>query len=326
MCTPQWMNDQASCLKCFAVLRRRDIGAGAGSGRAVQDFNRRQPGEASTYKHTAASAMESESGACARSPTGVHKWKFGKCGFCATPEPAKSTNPANQHSSPPLLAYAPPRRPSGLDKSCDKCHKPYQGHGTTCGSCRSHLSRRGSTVQCSICGSFFWGYGDHCEDCASLGVSAPSLRIPDEPAPKRDERTKVECPFCLYKCVPQWLNDRAHCLKCQAVLKVQDTVHGADVGGPSPMCGPLQPGEASTFKHAAGSAMEARGGKCAQSPDGVHLFRFGKCEWCDKAEGKMMKGAGAAVNPGQKGGAGCASGGKCMFKFAKCSKCGRREF
>merc|ERR1712039_898079 len=34
-----------------------------------------------------------------------------------------------------------------------------------------------------------------------------------------DERVRMECPYCGYKCFPQWLNDEAHCLKCQAVLR-----------------------------------------------------------------------------------------------------------
>merc|ERR1712007_143787 len=40
-----------------------------------------------------------------------------------------------------------------------------------------------------------------------------------------DERVRMECPYCGYKCVPQWLNDEAHCLKCQAVLKKRPSIH-----------------------------------------------------------------------------------------------------
>ena len=49
----------------------------------------------------------------------------------------------------------------------------------------------------------------------------------------------------------------------------------------------------------------------------------GEGNFCQKAEGKFVKGAGALANPG--GAAGCVKGGKCMFKFAKCTKCGRGE-
>eukprot|EP00928_Gymnodinium_smaydae_P013538 TRINITY_DN14935_c0_g1_i1.p1 TRINITY_DN14935_c0_g1~~TRINITY_DN14935_c0_g1_i1.p1 ORF type:complete len:269 (+),score=25.64 TRINITY_DN14935_c0_g1_i1:84-890(+) len=40
-----------------------------------------------------------------------------------------------------------------------------------------------------------------------------------------EDRTRMQCPTCGYKCVPQWLNDEAHCLKCQAVLKRRPSVH-----------------------------------------------------------------------------------------------------
>jgi len=33
------------------------------------------------------------------------------------------------------------------------------------------------------------------------------------------DRVKMACHVCGYKCFPQWLNDKAHCLKCDAVLK-----------------------------------------------------------------------------------------------------------
>lgn len=40
--------------------------------------------------------------------------------------------------------------------------------------------------------------------------------------------------MCGYKCVPQWLNDEAHCLKCQTVLKRRPSVHqrGGTATGP----------------------------------------------------------------------------------------------
>eukprot|EP00419_Tripos_fusus_P052424 CAMPEP_0172800762 /NCGR_PEP_ID=MMETSP1075-20121228/2782_1 /TAXON_ID=2916 /ORGANISM="Ceratium fusus, Strain PA161109" /LENGTH=463 /DNA_ID=CAMNT_0013638719 /DNA_START=58 /DNA_END=1449 /DNA_ORIENTATION=+ len=42
-------------------------------------------------------------------------------------------------------------------------------------------------------------------------------------APHPDEmgRQKMECPRCGYKSFPQWMNDKAHCLKCDHVLKVR---------------------------------------------------------------------------------------------------------
>ena len=72
--------------------------------------------------------------------------------------------------------------------------------------------------------------------------------------------------------------------------------------------------EASTYKTSPGSAMESAGGSCLKSPNGVHHWKYGKCNYCQKAEGKLVKGAGALANPGGAGG--CSKdGGKCMFKW-----------
>eukprot|EP00931_Biecheleriopsis_adriatica_P066788 TRINITY_DN41060_c0_g1_i1.p1 TRINITY_DN41060_c0_g1~~TRINITY_DN41060_c0_g1_i1.p1 ORF type:complete len:388 (+),score=66.73 TRINITY_DN41060_c0_g1_i1:48-1211(+) len=131
-----------------------------------------------------------------------------------------------------------------------------------------------------------------------------------------NERVKMECPECGYKSVPQWLNDEAHCLKCQAVLKTRGT-------RAPPRDHRRAPGEVSTFKHAAGSAMESSSGVCDKSPDGHHHWKFGKCTYCHMSEGKLLGGAGAVPNPG--GADDCPRGGKCMFKFGKCTKCGRVE-
>ena len=44
------------------------------------------------------------------------------------------------------------------------------------------------------------------------------------------------------------------------------------------------------------------------------LRKYGKCNYCQKGEGKFVKGAGALANPGGAGG--CSKdGGKCMFKY-----------
>ncbi|CAK0875311.1 unnamed protein product [Prorocentrum cordatum] len=143
----------------------------------------------------------------------------------------------------------------------------------------------------------------------------------------RNERAKVECPFCGYKCFPQWLNDEAHCLKCDKVIKTQLSIPaarhrgaGARHRGPSRR----QPGEASTYKVSPGSAMESISGDCQASPDGSHHWKFGKCAYCQKGEGKFEK-PGAMANPGAKVG-GCSAGGKCIYKFSKCTKCGKREY
>jgi hypothetical protein len=119
------------------------------------------------------------------------------------------------------------------------------------------------------------------------------------------------------------MNDQAHCLKCQKVIKVQPSIHGWN-NPTAPEGIRRKPGEASTFKYAPSCAMESTSGQCAQSPDGVHHWRFGKCSFCNQSQGKLVSEAGAIAYPA--GAVVCTEGGKHMFKFAKCIKCGRREF
>lgn len=84
---------------------------------------------------------------------------------------------------------------------------------------------------------------------------------------------------CGYKCVPQWLNDRAHCLKCQNVLRVREGLHDVerDFVFREVDDGRRLAGEASTYKTAPSSAMESASGSCAKAPDGVHHWKYGKC-------------------------------------------------
>merc|ERR1711879_965825 len=84
------------------------------------------------------------------------------------------------------------------------------------------------------------------------------------------------------------------------------------------------PGEATTYKLSPSSAMESESGKCAKSDTGMHHWKFGKCKYCQKPEGKLVSGIGAITNPGSD--RECEHGGKCIFKFAKCTKCGTSEY
>jgi len=311
-CVPQWLNDEASCLKCFTTLRRRSIGAGVGAGVALHDNSRRLPGEACTFKLAPSCAMESEGGQCQKSPNGPHLYRFGKCSYCAKPEPAGQ----RAIISRPTPARASSR--SGSKPHADRFNFSLNadGHEEVVATRPRSSSRSGSKTRAE----------GHDHEAFPL-FPEPRSGVEPKHCAGRNDRTKVECPHCGYKCVPQWLNDRAHCLKCQAVLKVQDSVH-TSMGAASMAVGNgarRMSGEVSTYKTAPGDHMLHSSGSCARSPDGMHLWRFGRCDYCAVAEGKMLHGGGACANPGASSG-GCAAGGKCMFKFAKCSKCGRKEF
>ncbi|CAE7756019.1 unnamed protein product [Symbiodinium microadriaticum] len=316
-CIPQWLNDKAHCLKCQAVLRtrgschetKREVFGAEANGEG-----RREPGEVSTFKVGPASAMESSSGSCSMSPDGAHHWKYGKCNYCQMAEgklakgPGVMANPGGaamcdrggkcifKFAKCTMLvgtSAAPPHSESPLPT------KPHEQNGNW--ACQG------------------WTKLTQFPHSAALIV----LQMVQEDV----ERTPSKEKASGYKSVPQWMNDRAHCLKCDAVLKTQATIHGSSAVpenmekdlGASRACG-----EVSTYKLAPSSAMESSSGTCSKSPNGMHHWKYGKCNYCQAAEGKLIKGAGALANPG--GTSTCSKdGGKCMFKFSKCTKCGRRE-
>lgn len=197
------------------------------------------------------------------------------------------------------------------------------------------------------------GFGDTRDDSLAGSARPASARGPASlvVTVSRPERTKIECPFCGYKCFPQWLNNQAHCLKCNNVVMAHPPIQSKEfavIAAESAVSvatglSKRVPGEACTDKFwTPGSAMESSSEGCQASPDGLHHWRFGKCTYCQMGEGDALRGgsaprggspkAGATRSPGSKascapGGKGpCASGGKCIYKFAKCTKCGKSEY
>ena len=109
---------------------------------------------------------------------------------------------------------------------------------------------------------------------------------------------RKSCPSCGHSWLDKYGKDE--CPKCLSPL-----------GGGG---GKRAPGEASTHKASAGSAMESSSGDCTKG--GPHTWKFGKCSKCGLGEG-----AAAAKPVGE-----CPKGGKHIYKFGKCSKCGAAEF
>merc|ERR1712216_324834 len=82
-CGHSWLDKygKLECPKCLSPL------GGGGT-------TKRAPGEASTHKASASSAMESASGECPKG--GQHTWKFGKCSKCGRGEGADAKAPAGE--------------------------------------------------------------------------------------------------------------------------------------------------------------------------------------------------------------------------------------
>jgi len=118
--------------------------------------------------------------------------------------------------------------------------------------------------------------------------------------PKKEVRRS--CPYCGHSWLDKYGKDE--CPKCLNPLSAAGAV-------------PRAPGEATSNKLSAASAMESESGKCPKG--GAHTFRFGKCSKCGKGEGAELADRNA-VAPSE-----CPSGGKHVFKFTKCIKCGGIE-
>mmetsp|Transcript_118059 Transcript_118059/g.204012 ORF Transcript_118059/g.204012 Transcript_118059/m.204012 type:complete len:347 (+) Transcript_118059:59-1099(+) len=56
-------------------------------------------------------------------------------------------------------------------------------------------------------------------------LSTPTSTPKTSVHPDQVDRVKLECHVCGYKSFPQWMNDKAHCLKCEAVLKARPSCH-----------------------------------------------------------------------------------------------------
>jgi len=107
------------------------------------------------------------------------------------------------------------------------------------------------------------------------------------------------CPTCAHSWIDKY--GKNECPKCLAPLTGGEAAHKR------------APGEASTAKQAAGSAMESESGQCSKG--GAHTWKFGKCSKCGMGEGKFAE--------ANKGGGECPKGGKHVSKFGKCVKCGQ---
>ena len=149
---------------------------------------------------------------------------------------------------------------------------------------------------------------------------------------------RKECQHCGFR----WLDKygKNECPKCCQPLSTGHASHarGSWDGGSysaQPVSGSsvqprIQPGEVSTYKQSAGSAMESQSGSCAKG--GAHTWKFGKCSKCGKGEGYSASTPTYTAPVPRKtstasaGALTCLEGGKHVYKFAKCVHCNRREY
>ena len=121
--------------------------------------------------------------------------------------------------------------------------------------------------------------------------------LPDSAPAKEVRKT---CPTCAHS----WLDKygKKECPKCLKPL-------------PEGKATPKRaPGEASTYKQSASSAMESSSGECPKG--GPCTWKFGKCSKCGRGEGYGKE----CFRGGE-----CPKGGKHVYSFGKCTKCGEAE-
>jgi len=129
--------------------------------------------------------------------------------------------------------------------------------------------------------------------------------VEGKPGKEHVTSRRKRCPSCNHSWLDKYGKDE--CPKC--LRQLSGATHQR-----------RQVGEPSTYKQAAGSAMESNFGSCPEG--GLHSFKFGKCSKCKRAEGGIR--GTREVSGGMTGA--CPKGGKHVYKFTKCTKCGAPEF
>mmetsp|Transcript_55168 Transcript_55168/g.87452 ORF Transcript_55168/g.87452 Transcript_55168/m.87452 type:complete len:279 (+) Transcript_55168:56-892(+) len=126
-----------------------------------------------------------------------------------------------------------------------------------------------------------------------LGPRRESHALPHRT--NRVRTSKLFCFTCGFESRLPCSKREARCLKCSALLRQQPTQDNSGCD----------------------SKVYRESGQCRQSPNGAHRWKFGKCHYCQKAEGSVQ---GSSTTSGTTW---CTMGGKCSFKSSGCCKCGQ---
>lgn len=132
-------------------------------------------------------------------------------------------------------------------------------------------------------------------------IPSPPLgpRRESHASPRQTNRVrtlKLFCFTCGFESRLPCSKREARCLKCTALFRQQPTQDNSGCD----------------------SKVYRESGQCRQSPNGAHRWKFGKCHYCQKAEGDSLQGSNTT-----SGTTWCTMGGKCSFKSSGCCKCGQ---
>jgi len=254
-CVPQWMNTEASCLKCHTVLRKRDFGD-YGPGVAVKQ-TRRQPDEVSTYKASGSAPLP---GLLYQRPATslVARKKdirpaSASAGFRSNAKVASQFrldqsdyDDGRVRMQCYMCGYSCVPQWMNTEATCLKCHtvlrrRDFGNYGS--GMAVKEMKREPEEVGAhKAYESAAWHplvvlprSASFTQLCRPVSASAGPRRRAGRGAPNDDHdntseppssgqeaRVRMTCRTCGFNCVPQWMNAEATCLKCHEVLRRRD--------------------------------------------------------------------------------------------------------
>lgn len=354
---PQWLNETQHCQKCGAILKKRLP--------SQERDAEGTPEEANKRKYSSASAMESESGTCSKSPNGIHHWKFGMCHYChksegafLTSEAVRSDHGPNECAAGGICTFKFAR--------CSKCGK---GEGVVAGkvnTAESPAPLHGRHFSNLLKTAFarFDVDGNGVISLAELKAVLQRLPVPagqkeftdndfDIFLRSMDEDHNGVIDFHEFT---DWIShdgEDAHDLMLRMkapqsnvqgparLFYDRSTYTGTQVH--SAGASATIAAATSTSIHSQPSRPGVQGVQGSPSPpcpvvhsapcrQGECTFKFGRCTTCGRCEGILS--ASAADRPSSRGPGShgtvvhseeCPLGGKCTFMFARCTRCGQAE-
>lgn len=220
---PQWMNNKAHCLKCDAVLKTRPNTGPRGAAAK----SRGSPGPAARAAAPAARAAPmSEEDRLKMRFRSLDVDGDGTLTFDEMSSLLRRGDPNFTDEQLHTLFEGADQNGNGViefDEFVDFIHSP----PATAPAAPNRSGRPASREHFPPAPAHDRGHMSEEEEEPRVIPKAKSPARVTKPAhPDQQNRVKMECPQCGYKSYPQWMNDKAHCLKCDAVLKTRQGAHG----------------------------------------------------------------------------------------------------